>query len=110
MTDVSTADRQATTAPNDLAGMAGRLLRYIPLVGAIAGGVLALAAGLTFLQTPMYTAKTTILFDPKKVQFGTDASVEDSGKDTAVDTQSEVLQSPALVQHVITKLRLDKSP
>jgi capsular exopolysaccharide synthesis family protein len=112
MTDASTAERAPTpTAPSDLAGVTGRYLRYAPLVAIITVVFLIVAGGLTFLQTPMYTAKTTLQFDPKKAQVGRDSTaVEDSGKDAAVDTQSEVLQSPALVLDVINTLHLDRDP
>lgn len=112
MTDVSTAERaQIPNAPSDLAGVTGRYLRYAPLVAIITVVFLVAAGGLTFLQTPMYTAKTTLLFDPKKAQVGREAiAPQDSAKDSAVDTQSEVLQSPTIVLNVINTLHLDQDP
>ena len=114
MTDTSNVDRAAApvTVPSDLAGVAGRYLRYAPLVALSTVICLALAGGITYLQKPMYTARTTVQYNPQKAQVGREATaVEDSGtRDSTVDTQSEVLASPVLALKVVDALHLERDP
>lgn len=114
MTDTSNADRAAApvTVPSDLAGVAGRYLRYAPLVVVSTVAGLILAGGVTFLQKPMYTARATVQYSPQKAQVGREATSADDGgtRDSTVDTQSEVLGSPTLALKVVDALHLERDP
>lgn len=103
-----------------LRGGLGDALRYIFsvvrrnlwLIAAIIGSVVALALVSTMLETPAYTAVTTVQIDDQSASvLGEDledAVVEDSGWDIDrfLNTQLEVLRSRELAQRVARKLEL----
>jgi exopolysaccharide transport family protein len=60
--------------------------------------------------TPQYQVSTTILVDPRKTQILKDREVVGApGTDSsAIDSEAEMLQSPALVRRVVERLKLDQ--
>lgn len=80
------------------------LIVLITLLGT--GGVTVLVLSIA----PQYQASTTILVDPRKTQILKDREVVGGpGTDSsAIDSEAEMLQSPALVRRVAERLRLDQ--
>ena len=90
----------------------GIVLQRAPLGLAVAAVIFVLVLGLFALQTPAYTAVGSVVIDPKQQNL-TDTSFQQGGlpPDTsAVDTQVEILRSPALAQDVVKRLRLYNDP
>ncbi|WP_310541738.1 AAA family ATPase [Phenylobacterium sp.] len=90
----------------------GIVLQRAPLGLAVATVIFVLVLGLFALQTPAYTAVGSVVIDPKQQNL-TDTSFQQGGlpPDTsAVDTQVEILRSPALAQDVVKRLRLYNDP
>lgn len=90
----------------------GIVLQRAPLGLAVATVVFILVLGLFALQPPAFTAVGSVVIDPKQQNL-TDTSFQQGGlpPDTsAVDTQVEILRSPALAQDVVKRLRLYNDP
>ncbi|MBC6983543.1 GNVR domain-containing protein [Caulobacter sp. 17J80-11] len=95
--------------PRDLMA---RFRRRLPLFGLVAGTVFLAAVLVTLRATPQYTATASVLIDPRKQavlkldqvisQLPTDSSV--------VDTEARIINSRAVGERVVRRLRLDQDP
>jgi len=97
----------------DLSGLAARYVRHIPLVLGVAAIVLAADVAFTWTKTPQYTSTATVFYAPRKSEVGRDNNAsgnDDVARNQAVDTQVEVLKSPATADAVIRDLKLDQDP
>ena len=108
---ISPAAAGALMAPPEPAvGMAGMVHGYrrrAPLFLAVLAGFLLAAMLFTWLQTPRYTASTTLMITPTRAEVGVSANAPpDVMTDADVDSQVEVLKSGALAQAVVDKLDL----
>ncbi len=89
----------------------------LPLIGLIIGLTLAAAVALTFLETPRYTATSTIQINDSSTRVLADKATDqgdDSGSggydtDRFLQTQVDVLQSRGLALRVAQKLNLTTS-
>jgi succinoglycan biosynthesis transport protein ExoP len=112
-TNVSGQNSGASVAGIDLSGLFARYARHIPLILAVAGAVIAADVAFTWHQTPQYTSTATVFYAPRKSEVGRDnanSGNDDVARNQAVDTQVEVLRSPATADEVIKTLRLDQDP
>ncbi|MCC2976597.1 polysaccharide biosynthesis tyrosine autokinase [Sphingomonas sp. PL-96] len=84
--------------------------RHLGLFALVAGAVMLVAAALTFLQVPQYTATATLVVAPRPAEIGSDrtTALSDPAADSSVDTQVELLKSPALAAEVVERLKLDQ--
>ncbi len=90
----------------------------LTLIGAIIGVTLAAAVALTLLETPRYTATSTIqindsstrVLDDKATDQGNDGGNAGYDTDRFLQTQADVLQSRGLALRVAQKLNLATSP
>lgn len=82
--------------------------RHLALFVLVAGGVIAAAAAITFLQTPRYTATAELVVAPRPAEIGADRTtpLSDPAADASVDTQVELLKSRSLAEIVVERLRL----
>jgi exopolysaccharide transport family protein len=82
-----------------------RLIATITIVGAT-----FVTALVTLVITPQYSAVATILVDSRKTQILKDQEVvgPPSTENGAIDSEAEVLKSPALLRRVAENLRLDQ--
>lgn len=82
--------------------------RHLPIFLAVLCAVVLAMAIYTFAKTPHYTAETSVVVAPRKAEVGSDRSspLSDPTTDASVDTQVEVLRSPALAGIVADRLRL----
>ena len=90
----------------------GVLLQRAPLALGVAAAVFVLVLAAFAFQPRTYTAVGSVIIDPKHQNL-TDTTQQASGlpPDTsAVDTQVEVLRSPALVLDVVKRLKLYNDP
>lgn len=90
----------------------GMLLQRANLGLGVAGVVFVLVLAAFALKTPTYAAMGSVVVDPKQQNLAS-ANQQPAGlpPDTsAVDTQVEVLRSPALAQAVVRRLRLYNDP
>ncbi|WP_158007999.1 GumC family protein [Methyloceanibacter superfactus] len=100
----------------DLVGLIRILRRRMMLIVVTVVVVMALAGGYAFLTTPVYTASTKILVDPrKKNTVGTE--VVPSGLGTTVgenfalvDSQVKLITSDAVLRPVVKELHLATDP
>lgn len=108
----------STSAPrNGLGQLDPRLFlallkRHIRLFAIAVCSVLVATAAVTLLLPHRYTATTKILLDPRKEHLASSEEVLSSlpAESTVVDTEVEVLNSPALARRVASSLNLCKDP
>lgn len=110
--DLPGPDSRADQGAPDPRDLMARFRRRLPLFGLVAGSVFLAAVLLTLQATPVYTASASVLIDPRKQavlkldqvvsQLPTDSSV--------VDTEARILNSRALAERVVKRLRLDQDP
>jgi capsular exopolysaccharide synthesis family protein len=82
--------------------------RHLMLFLAVAGAIMLAVAAYTWAQTPRYTATATLVIAPRAAEIGSDrtSALSDPAADSSVDTQVELLRSPALAELVVDRLRL----
>jgi succinoglycan biosynthesis transport protein ExoP len=82
-----------------------------PIVGC---GVLGLAVGVTYLTiaTPQYTAVATLVIDTRNAHpvGGQQAAPDWQSESAYVESQLELIRSPATLTGVVDKLHLDQNP
>jgi exopolysaccharide transport family protein len=97
----------------DLREIVRILRRHARVILAVAALFLVLAMIFVALVTPLYTATTTVLIDPRR------ASVLDTGNqapsnygtdDTSIESQVSLIQSAAVRQRVVNELKLTEDP
>jgi exopolysaccharide transport family protein len=97
----------------DLREIARILRRHARIVAAVTALFIVLALVFVALVTPLYTATTTVLIDPRR------ASVLDTGgqapsnygtDDTSIESQVSLIQSAAVRHRVVDKLKLTADP
>src|SRR3984885_13994824 len=99
----------------DLRELARILRRRWKLVAAVPAGLGALALIYLMVTTTLYTATSTVLVDPRRStaiesnqaamqmsNFGTD--------DATIESETLLIQSIAILQHVVEKLKLTEDP
>jgi capsular exopolysaccharide synthesis family protein len=112
MADVSTGDNRGFRHLEvDLAGALRAIWRRrAPLLSFVLAATVATAVVLTTM-TPRYTAETLISVEPRmkllQLVSGSEPHLSDV---TYIDTQVEVLRSPALARRVIDRLHLEQDP
>lgn len=86
--------------------------RHLLLFVVVAGGIMALVAGWTLLQTPRYAASATLVIAPHPAEIGSDrtTALSDPAADSSVDTQVELLRSRTLAALVVDRLGLAVEP
>src|SRR6185312_10262387 len=84
--------------------------RKLALVAAVLA--VALVLGVTLSLTPLYQSTASIMLDTRREQVvDMQAVLSSLPSDTfVVDSEVQVLQSPALARRVIAKLHLDQDP
>ena len=85
--------------------------RQAPLFLAILALSMLLALGFSMLQTPRYTAVSSVMVAPHKAEVGVDTTTEAADPvmaDANVDSQVEVLKSGILSQAVVDRLGLTR--
>jgi polysaccharide biosynthesis transport protein len=89
------------------------ILANLVLIGVVIGGSLALAGVITLLQTPSFTAKTTLQINDQSAQvLGKQDDIAQEQVTSAFDsdlflqTQMDILGSNAIAERVAQKLRL----
>ena len=85
--------------------------RQAPLFLAVAGTIFLLALAFTLIQTPRYTATSSVMVAPRKAEVGADNSTTTQASDPVmadanVDSQVEVLKSGVLAADVVRRLDL----
>lgn len=96
-----------------LRGFYAMLLRRWFVVLSAVGVVMALAVVWLLQTTPIYTATTQLLIDPRKerVMRQEDAVVSELGLDTSsIATEVSLVQSFSVARRVVERLRLDQDP
>lgn len=100
------------SSPLDLLKLIAVGRRRLPLIASVAILVLAVVVIYTFQQTPLYTATTQLVIDPRKenvVDIG--AAMTGMPPDsTAIDTEVQVLKSRSLGEKVATVEKLNTDP
>jgi capsular exopolysaccharide synthesis family protein len=88
------------------------LKRRFGLMAAVFIGVLAIGAGVTMMQTPQYSATALLMINlnPDQVVSEKQSLSSTRAPAAAVDSEIEVLKSPALAARLASELRLDKDP
>jgi capsular exopolysaccharide synthesis family protein len=88
------------------------LRRRIRLAAAVFVVVLAIGVGLTLVQTPQYSATTLLMIDlnPDQVVSEKQSLSGTRNPSGVVDSEIEVLKSPALAARLASELHLDRSP
>jgi capsular exopolysaccharide synthesis family protein len=88
------------------------LRRRFKLIAAVFVAVLAAGAGLTLLQTPQYSATTLLMIDlnPDQVVSEKQSLSATRNQSGVVDSEIEVLKSPALAARLASELHLDRDP
>ena len=109
-----------TSNPQAVEGGLGPLLRYslvlfrrnVWLIAAIVALFVAIAVVLTMLQTPLYTAKSTVeINEQADTVLGEELESQDNSNsswdiDLFLNTQLEILRSRALAERVVRRLNL----
>jgi succinoglycan biosynthesis transport protein ExoP len=94
-----------------LSSMLANLRRNIRLIASVAliGGA-AVTAVVTLAIQPQYSALATILVDSRKTQIVKDQEVvgRPGTENSAIESEAEMLKSPALLRRVAEHLRLDQ--
>jgi capsular exopolysaccharide synthesis family protein len=109
--EIQVADYEVAQAPEiDLREYWEKLKRRKGTVLSVTAAVLALTAFWTFIQKPVYTAKSTVLIEkePNILSFEQVFQVE-TMRDDFFQTQYRLLQSRSLAEAVVDKLRLWES-
>jgi len=90
----------------------GVLLSRAPLALGVALAIFLAVVLYAAQSTPLYYAAGTVLIEPKRENLArTEQTPEGMPPDTsAIDTQVEVLRSPALAEAVVRKLNLHQDP
>ncbi len=98
-------------AGNGFLNVLAMLRRRIGLVAGVFGGVMAIGLAFTLLQTPTYTSTALLVINPNPDQIVPDKQLSNSrGDATAVDSEIEVLKSPALSARLVNELHLAADP
>jgi succinoglycan biosynthesis transport protein ExoP len=92
--------------------VAAMLRRRIRLVLIVFLGIVAAGVGLTLLQTPKYSATALLMINPNPDQVVSEKQSLTSSRADAgsVDSEIEVLKSPALAARLASELKLDADP
>ena len=100
------ADRPAPQ--NGIVDLIKAYRRHLTLFLAVAGGIMALVAAYTWLQTPRYTATATLVIAPHPAEIGSERTtpLSDPAADSSVDTQVELVKSRTLAALVVDRLGL----
>lgn len=93
----------------DILAAIHRNRRLAVMVGLLSA---ALVLAITFIMTPLYKSTAQVMLDTRHEQVvDVQAVLSNLPSDTfVVDSEVQVLQSPALARRVIEKLQLDKDP
>lgn len=97
---------------NPLGNIPEMILRRAPLIAGVFLAVSALGVGLTLLQTPKYSSTALLMIETNPDQVVSEKqSLSSSRADSGlVDSEIEVLKSPALAARLASELGLDKDP
>ena len=92
--------------------MIDMIVRRAPLILGVFIAVAALGVGLTLLQTPKYSSTALLMIETNPDQVVSEKqSLSSSRADSGlVDSEIEVLKSPALAARLASELGLDKDP
>jgi succinoglycan biosynthesis transport protein ExoP len=92
--------------------VAAMLRRRVRLVLIVFLGIVAAGVGLTLLQTPKYSATALLMINPNPDQVVSEKQSLTSSRADAgsVDSEIEVLKSPALAARLASELKLDADP
>jgi succinoglycan biosynthesis transport protein ExoP len=103
---------QDETEGNAFGSIVAMLQRRAKLVFVVFLSVVAVGVGLTLIQTPQYSATALLVIDPNPDQVVPEKqSLTTSRTDAgAVDSEIEVLKSPALAARLASELKLDEDP
>jgi capsular exopolysaccharide synthesis family protein len=82
--------------------------RHLTLFVLVFGGIMLAVTAYTLLQTPRYTATSTLVIAPRPANIGSDrtSALSDPAADSSVDTQVELLKSRTLAARVVDQLGL----
>lgn len=100
----------------DLVGLIEILRRKLALIAITTAVVVALATAYAFLTTPLYTATSKILIDPReKHAVGTEVVPSGLGTKLSdnfalVDSQVKIIESDSVLRPVISSQHLDTDP
>lgn len=86
--------------------------RHLRLFLATAGIVLAVAACIVYSQVPKYTGTAQVLIDQHKQQVMKEEAFVSGLPDNSntVDTETQIIKSPAIAQKVLDQLKLGDDP
>ena len=96
----------------DLRELGRKLWRRKGIIAGTMIGGLALCYLLLLLKTPLYTASSYVMIDPREQQVvNIEAVLSGLSADSAtIETEAEVLRSRDLAEKVVAKLQLDRDP
>lgn len=96
----------------DLAGMASRFRRHIPVSAAIMVATMLLAGVGTHFMPRKYTANASMTFAPQAslVKGSVDPGMTDAARDAAIEAQLQIAGSLPVATQVIRKLDLGNDP
>ena len=89
------------------------ILKRARLICSVTAGALLLTALVVFNQTPLYTARSTVLIQTQTPPLLSNHELADTpgtDGDDYYETQSDILKSRSLADHVIRGLNLDRLP
>jgi polysaccharide biosynthesis transport protein len=89
------------------------ILKGARLIYSVTAGALLLTALAVFNQTPLYTARSTVLIQPQTPLLLSNHEIADTpgtDGDSYYETQYDILKSRSLADHVIRELNLDRLP
>ena len=101
--------------PDDLAGMASRYRRHLPLIVLVTLLSVAAAGAVTFLQKPRYRATALVQFQPTQNSLiapdprSNQPPIQQT-PEQVIETQEAILESPSLASGVIDRLGLMQDP
>jgi exopolysaccharide transport family protein len=89
------------------------LRRHTRIIAAVTALFVLLALIFVALVTPLYTATTTVLIDPRRASVldsGTQAPSNFGTDDTSIESQVSLIQSVAVRHRVVNELKLTEDP
>lgn len=96
----------------DLAGIASRFRRHLPMGAAIIGGCMALAAIATQFMPKAYTGRVQLAYAPQSmlIKAIADSGLSDAAREAEMEAQLQFARSLAVANQVVKKLNLAKDP
>jgi succinoglycan biosynthesis transport protein ExoP len=98
--------------PSGLVDLIKTYRRHLVLFLLVAGTIMFVVTVFTLLQTPRYTATSTLVIAPHPAEIGSErtSALSDPAADSSVDTQVELLKSRTLAELVVDRLKLADEP